>query len=93
LENGVETLPAHITELQRLREACGGQGVGIMDTLFTGVITLSMLTPSWDPVLGALGGVLDPKIVISCHNTEWSHRQGLMTNGKDSNIVFQTSSR
>jgi len=28
---------------------------------FAGVITLSMLTPSWDPIIGTLGGVLDQK--------------------------------
>ena len=65
MENGVETLPGHISKLQRLQEACSGLGVGITDTLFSGAITLSMVTPSWDPVIGTLGEVLDPKIVIS----------------------------
>jgi len=31
IEGGTETLPAHIAELQKLREACGGLGVGVMD--------------------------------------------------------------
>jgi len=52
-----------------------------------------MPTPSWDLVMGTLGGVLDPKIVISHLNTEWSRRQGLTSAGKDSNIVFQTPPR
>src|SRR5882724_9024814 len=51
VENGGETLPGHIAELQRLREACGGLGVGITNALFAGVITLLMLMPSWDPVI------------------------------------------
>jgi len=55
----------HIAELQRLREACGRLGVNVMDAQFAGVITLSMLTPSWDPIIGMLGGILDPKIIIS----------------------------
>src|SRR5882724_9277478 len=37
-----ETLPTHISELQRLREACRGLGVDITDAQFTEVITLSM---------------------------------------------------
>ena len=65
IEGGAETLPAHISELQRLREACGGVGVEITDAQFAGVITLSMPTLSWDPVIGTLGGELDPKVVIS----------------------------
>jgi len=68
VEGGTETLPAHITELQTLREACGGLGVDITDAQFSGVITLSMLTPSWDPVIGTLGGVLDLKVVNSIPN-------------------------
>jgi len=56
-----------------------------------GVITLSMPSPSWDPVIGTLGGVLDPHIVISHLNTEWSRRQGLMSSREDPNIVFHTS--
>jgi len=51
-----------------------------------------MLTPSWDPVVGTLGGVLDPKVVISRLNTEWSRRQGLTSTDKDRNLVFQTRS-
>ena len=93
VENGGETLPGHIAELQRLQEACGGLGVGITNALFTGVITLSMPTPSWDPVIGTLGGVLDPKIVISRLNTEWSRRQGLTSTSKDGNMVFQTGNK
>jgi len=62
VEGGTETLPAHIAELQKLREACRGLGVDITDAQFTRVITLSMPTPSWDPVIGTLGGVLDPKV-------------------------------
>ena len=72
IEGGTETLPTHIGELQRLRETCGGLGVEITDAQFVGVITLSMPTPSWDPVIGTLGGVLDPKVVISRLNTEWN---------------------
>jgi len=73
-EGGAETLPAHIAELQKLREACGGLGVDITDAQFARVISLSMPTPSWDPVIGTLGGVLDPKVVISHLHTEWSRR-------------------
>src|SRR5882672_1957317 len=76
VEGGTETLPAHISELQKLREACAGLGMPVSDAQFAGVITLSMPTPSWDPVVGTLGGVLDPKVVISRLNTEWSRRQG-----------------
>src|SRR5882672_4353291 len=93
VEGGTETLPAHIAELQRLKEACGGLGVSILDAQFTGVITLSMPSPSWDPVVGTLGGVLDSKVVISHLNTEWSRRQGLASAGKDSNVMFQTSTQ
>src|SRR5882724_1242256 len=82
VEGGTETLPAHISELQKLREACTGLGMPISDAQFTGVITLSMPTPSWDPIVGTLGGVLDPKVVISCLNTEWSRRQGLTSTRK-----------
>jgi len=89
VENGGKTLPSHIAKLQRLWEACSRLGVGITNALFTGVITLSMPTPSWDPVIGTLGGVLDPKIVNSCLNTEWSRRQGLTSTSKDRNVVFQ----
>jgi len=66
--------------------------VPISDAQFTGVITLSMLTPSWDPVVGTLGGVLDPKVVTLYLITKWSQRQGLTSTGKDQNIVFQTGS-
>ena len=72
IEGGPETLPAHISELQRLHETCGGLGVEITNAQFTGVITLSMPTPSWDPVIGTLGGVLDSKVVISRLNTKWN---------------------
>ncbi len=92
-EGGTESLPSHIAELQRLREICGGLGVHVSDAQFAGVLTLSMPTPSWDPVIGTLGGILDPKIVISRFNTEWSRRQVLTSGGKDSNVVFQTSNK
>src|SRR5882672_6025355 len=91
-EDGTETLPAHIAELQKLWEACGPLGVDITDAQFTGVITLSMLMPSWDPVIGTLGGVLDPKVVMSWLNTEWSQRQGLKAE-KDSNAVLLASEK
>ena len=71
---------------------CRGLGVPISDAQFTGVITLSMLTPSWDPVVGTLGGVLDPKVVTLYLITKWSQRQGLTSTGKDQNIVFQMGS-
>src|SRR5882724_8332461 len=90
-EGGAETLPAHISELQRLREVCGGLGVDVSDAQFAGVITLSMPSPSWDPVVGTLGGVLDPKVVISRLNTEWSRRQGLTSTSKNPNVVFQAN--
>ena len=92
-EGGSETLPGHIAELQRLRETCGGLGVDIAAAQFAGIITLSMPTPSWDPVIGTLGGILDPTVIISRLNTEWSRRQGLTSNNKDSNVVFQTSGK
>src|SRR5882724_8401557 len=76
IEGNMETLPGHIAELQRLREACGGLGVTVSDSQFAGIIMLSMPTPSWDPVISTLGGVLDPKIIISRLNTEWSRQQG-----------------
>ena len=63
----------------------------ITDVQFAGVIALSMPTPSWDPVIGTLGGELDPKVIISQLNTEWNRRQGLNSTGKDLNVVFQTS--
>jgi len=50
-----------------------------------------MLMPSWDPIVGTLGGVLDPKVVISHLNTEWSQRQGLTSISKNLNVVFQTN--
>ena len=84
---------AHIAELQRLREACRGLGIDVTDAQFSGVITLSMPSPSWDPVISTLVGVLDPKIVISCLNTEWSRRQGLTSSGEDQNVVFHTSTK
>ena len=63
-EGNIETLPGHIAKLQRLREACSGLGVNVTDSQFTGIIMLSMPTPSWDPVIGTLGGVLDLKVII-----------------------------
>src|SRR6266481_6269847 len=65
IEGGAEMLLEHIAGLQRLREACGGLGIEITNAEFAGVITLSMPTPSWDPVIGSLGGVLDSMMVIS----------------------------
>jgi len=93
IEGGTETLPGHIAELQRLREACRGLKITVTDSQFMGIIMLSMPTPSWDPVIGTLGGVLDPKIIILHLSTEWSHHQGPTSNDKDGNIFFQTSSK
>src|SRR5882724_9589211 len=93
LEGNTETLPGHVAELQRLREACGGLGVTITDSQFVGIIMLSMPTPSWDPVIGTLGRVLEPRVILSCLNMEWSWCQGAMTNNKDVNVVFQASSK
>src|SRR5882672_383190 len=90
IEGGTETLPTHIAELQKLREACSGLGVDVTDAQFVGVITLSMPTPSWDPIIGTPGGVLDPKVVISRLNTKWSRRQRPTSADKDPNVVFQT---
>src|SRR5882724_5860384 len=89
----METLPGHIAELQRLREACRGLGINVMDSQFAGIIMLSMPTPSWDPVIGTLGGVLDPKVIISRLNTEWSWRRGPTSANKDVNLVFQTGTQ
>ena len=88
-----DVTPAHIMELQKLREACGGLGVDVTDTQVTRVIMLSMPTPSCNPIIGTLGGVLDPKVVISHLHIEWSWRQGPTYTGKDSNVVFQTSTQ
>jgi len=93
VEGGAETLPEHIARLQRLREACRGLGIEISDAEFAGVIMLSMPTPSWDPVIGSLGGVLDSMTVISRLHTEWSRRQGLTSTSKSPNVVFQASNR
>jgi len=49
-KEGSETLLAHIAELQRLREACGGLGLDITDAQFLGII-LSMKLPSWNPMI------------------------------------------
>jgi len=75
-EGNMETLPGHIAELQRLREACSGLSINVMDSQFVDIIMLSTPTPSWDPVIGTLGRVLDPKVIISHLNTEWSWHQG-----------------
>jgi len=88
MEGGTETLPAHIAELQKLRESCGRLGVDVTDTQFTGVITLSMPNPSWDPIIGTLGGALDPKVVILHLNTQWSRRQRPTSTGKDPKHCF-----
>src|SRR5467141_2724715 len=37
IEGGTETLPTHIAELQKLREACSGLGVDILDAQFARV--------------------------------------------------------
>jgi len=93
-EGGGETVPAHIAELQKLREICGGLGADVPDAQFASMITLSMPSPSWDLVVGTLGGVLDPRVIISRLNTEWSRRQGLTRKNKDQNsVVFQTSTQ
>jgi len=81
VEGGTETLPAHIAELQRLIEACRGLGVDITDPQFSGIIMLSIPIPSWDLVIGTLGGILDPKIIILHLSTEWSRRQGHTSTG------------
>ena len=52
-----------------------------------------MPSPSWDPVLGSLGGTLDPVMVISRLQTEWTRRQGYASTNKDSNVVFQMKGR
>ena len=93
LEGNMETLPGNIMELQKLREACDGLGVTIMDSQFSGIIMLSMPTPAWDPVISILGRVLDQKVIISCLNTEWSWQQGPTSSKKDSNMIFQASSK
>src|SRR5882724_4233828 len=89
----METLPGHIAGLQRLREACSGLGINVTDSQFVGIIILSMLTPSWDLVIGTLGRVLDLKVIISHLYTEWSWHQGPISNDKDTNVVFQTSNK
>ena len=54
IESGTETIPTHLAELKKLREACGGLGVDIPNEQ-AGIITLLMPTPSWDLVIGTLG--------------------------------------
>ena len=49
-----------------------GLGVDITNVQFAGMITLLMLTPPWDPVIGTLEGVLDPRVVISHLITKWT---------------------
>jgi len=71
------------------QRVCGGLGVDISDAQFSGMIILSMSMPSWDPVIGTLGGILDPKVVISWLNMEWSQRQGLTLKKKDSMSYFR----
>ena len=44
-------------------------------------------------MIGSLGGTLDPRLVISCLQTEWNRRQGNSTTKKDTNVVFQTGAR
>jgi len=65
IEGGSETLPAHLAELQWLRESCRVLGIVIPDSQFAGIITLSMPSPSWDLILGSLSSTLDPSIVMS----------------------------
>ena len=93
IEGNSETLLGHITDLQRLRETCGRLSVTVTDSQFMGIIMLSMLTPSWDPVISTLGGVLDLKVIISHFNTEWCWWQGPTSSNKDSNVIFQASSK
>src|SRR5882724_1247836 len=88
---GNRNLTGSHCRIEKMREACGGLGVDTTDAQFARVITLSMMTPSWDPVIGTIGGILDPKVVISHLNTKWSRRQGLTSTSKDPNVVFQTS--
>src|SRR5882724_6419870 len=71
-----ETVPAHLAKLQKLCETCRGLGLHIPDAQFAGTIMLSMPSPSWDPVIGTLGGILDPKVIISRLCTEWTRRLG-----------------
>jgi len=93
MERGMETVPGHISELQRQREACGGLGVMVSDSQFIGITMLSMPTPSWDQAIGTLGRVLDPKVIISHLNMEWSGLHGPTSSNKNPNIIFQSSSR
>jgi len=83
MEGSMESLPAHIAKLQRLREVCGRIRSGCHGCTICQSNHLVYATPSWDPVIGTLGGVLDPKIVISCLSTEWSRREGLTSSNKD----------
>ena len=92
IEGSTKTSPGHIAELWRLREACNGLGATITDSQFSGIIMLFILTPSWDPVVGTLGRILDPKVITSHLNTEWSRRQGL-TKEKNMNLVFQSRTK
>ena len=55
-----------------------------------------MPMPSWDPVIGSLGGILDLIVIILHLNTEWSRSQGLISTistSKDSNVIFKTASK
>ena len=45
----------------------------------TGIIMLSMPTPSWDTDIGTLGRVLDPRVIISHLNTESGDRDPHLT--------------
>jgi len=64
-----------------------------MNSQSAGIIRLSIPTPSCDPVIGTLGGVLDLKIIILHLNTEWSQQQRPTSSNKDSNVIFQASSK
>jgi len=90
-----ETLPGHIIELQRLREAMWRPRSGHYRRPICRSHYLIHAMPSWDPVIGSLGGILDPIVIISHLNTKWSRRQGLtstISTSKDSNVIFQTAS-
>ena len=86
-------VPAHLAELQKIHETCRGLGLHIPDAQFAGTIILSMPSPSWDPVIGTLTGVLDPKMIISQLFTEWTQRLGSKPSNMDGNVVFQSQVR
>jgi len=71
IEGNAETLPG-LSRTSKTKRILCSLGVTITTHSLPGIIMLSMLTPSWDPVIGTLGGVLDLRVVISCLNTEWT---------------------